>query len=424
MAQSRLLASARRFVAVVFGLLALSFIASTGLLLFEFQDTEPLVMLSAHSNLFVYFPTLGLVALAAFYVPAVIFTDLYWRRHVTSGPGRYALGFLVVIGLSYFASEQLNSSPLRPLWEIEPTRLEEDSNARNKCVGNEAENAANPPKALPTCRPTLLGTAIDLHAKAQSRVALSPLARECKSDDLLERPVDYKSPRYCFPAHTWLGTEHCCEMQSRLASRAHELWSTPGYRSTTATLDRFFFLPLKCFFVIVILLIGALLIFRKPRLVAHYSDLLPAMERGLQIGALAMLPWLIMDYAQQQTADVLYGATSGFPFRPSLILVPWALLLAGYFADRIQIELVRMVQLLSGIISAVAILNYRSVFDWSAKLVGVGASPWNFVVLVIVSIAALFYLLAWIPGALRGEDKGNIAPPPSTLSGFDDAPHT
>lgn len=424
MAVSRLSLSARWFVAIVFGLLAVSFFLSTASVLWEFRETQPDYILSAHSNLFVYFPTLGLVALAAFYVPAVIFTDLYLQGHVRGGQTRFLIGFVVVVAAAYIMSETMNSTMLRPLWEIAPKELYSDAEPRTTCrggpelapVGFGVDATANM-IAAPDCRPSILGSTSELQRVARNRVKLSLLARECAPDVLVEKPADYTASRYCVPAHQMMSTAACCAKQNQLARQAFALWENPGKRSTAANWDRWLFLPLKCFFVIVILLIGVLLILRKRRLVARYSDLLPAMERGLQIGALAMLPWLIMDYAAQQSSDVLYGAGGGFPVRPSLVLLPWAMLLAGYFADRIQVELVRLVQLASGIISAVAILNYRSVFDLSAKVVGVGATGLHFSILCAFTLAALVYLCAWIPGALRGEDLGRLpSRPPRPVS--------
>ena len=72
--------------------------------------------------------------------------------------------------------------------------------------------------------------------------------------------------------------------------------------------------------------------------------------------------------------------------------------------------LIRIVQLASGVLSAVAILNYRDVFDWSAKALGVSAPKANFIIIAVVSLAAFLYLCRWIPGALRGEDKGDNEP--------------
>jgi hypothetical protein len=196
-------------------------------------------------------------------------------------------------------------------------------------------------------------------------------------------------------------------MQDRLREATFATWSNPDQRSDAGKLDRLLFLPLKTFFVLVLVLIGLFLIRWKSRLVEYYTPFLPAMERGLQIGALAMLPWLVMDYGNQQVSDILYGPTGGFPIRLSLVLIPWALLLAAYFADRIQIELVRLVQLASGVLSAIAFFNYRDFFDWSAKALGVGAPMMNFGILAAVSLTAFIYLCSWIPGALRGEDKGD-----------------
>src|SRR5262245_66271534 len=88
---------ARVFVALAFWLLGASFVASTGLLIYEFRDAEWRSLLIAHSHLFLFFPVFGLLALAAFYRPAVVFTDLFLRilRH---GKFRFCFGLLVVVG--------------------------------------------------------------------------------------------------------------------------------------------------------------------------------------------------------------------------------------------------------------------------------------------------------------------------------------
>ncbi|MGE0699369.1 MAG: hypothetical protein AB7O57_09765, partial [Hyphomicrobiaceae bacterium] len=260
------------------------------------------------------------------------------------------------------------------------------------------------------CRPSLIGASRDLREQSLNRLRLSPLVRECTPDPLLERPQTDATPRYCFPAHQKLDTDACCRMQRALHDQAFAHWSAPAQRSVAAELDRWIFLPLKTFFVLIIVVIGLLLIRWKSRLVAHYGPLLPAMERGLQIGALAMLPWLIMDYGNQQVTDILYGPGGGFPMRLSLVLIPWAVLVAGYFADRVKVGFAALVRGSGAVISAAAYLNYRDVFDWSAKALGVGAPPIHFFTLGLVSLLAIGWLLQWIPGALRGEDKGDDDP--------------
>ena len=69
---------ARIFVALCFVVLGASFVASTALLIYEFQGIDWLTMVVAHSHLFFFFPVLGILALFAFYLPSVVFTHLYW----------------------------------------------------------------------------------------------------------------------------------------------------------------------------------------------------------------------------------------------------------------------------------------------------------------------------------------------------------
>jgi hypothetical protein len=294
----------------------------------------------------------------------------------------------------------MNGTDRRPIWEISLAQLEKEQARPDTCKR----------KPGPGCRATLLDASRGLREKAEQRIKLSPLVRECDVDPLLEEPTGYATPRYCFPGQEMLSTAACCRVQKDLRVATLGTWSSPDLRSNAGKLDRLVFLPLKTFFVLVLVLIGLFLIRWKSRLLEYYGPFLPAMERGLQIGALGMLPWLIMDYGNQQVSDILYGPEGGFPIRLSLVLIPWALLLAGYFADRIQIELVRLVQLASGVLSAVAFFNYRDLFDWSAKALGVGAPMLHFYILSGLSLAAFLYLCRWIPGALRGEDTGDTEP--------------
>src|SRR5581483_904875 len=81
---------ARIVVAIAYIILGASFLASTGLLIQEFRALDWESMLIANSHLFFFFPVFGILALAAFYLPSVVFADLLAASAPRQGalPGR------------------------------------------------------------------------------------------------------------------------------------------------------------------------------------------------------------------------------------------------------------------------------------------------------------------------------------------------
>ncbi|HXE88346.1 MAG TPA: hypothetical protein VN524_16275 [Hyphomicrobiaceae bacterium] len=366
---------ARIFVAIVFVVLGAAFLASTGLLIVEFQELDWLTMLVAHSHLFLFFPSFGLLALVAFYLPSVVLTHLYWT-HLPYGKARFVVGVLVLAGLSYLFAGSLDKEP-RAIYEAAPFALAADK-------GDQAAGRVAILDALGTLRKT-----------AQQRFGLSSFGRSCMRDPMLEVPDEYLKERYCFPAKKNLNGEACCAVQAAFSKAVSRLQRNPETRSFSADMDRLLFLPLKAFFILVVVAIAVLLAFWRDRIDQLYADKIANLERGIIIGGFAMLFWLAMDYGYQQTANVLYGRmTAGPQLRLSLVLVPWALLLLFYFLRRLgrQGELVGQI---SGVVFAgVAVLRYEQLNDWVVRLFGIGADGWVLAVLVAipaVGLAALYW---------------------------------
>jgi uncharacterized membrane protein (DUF485 family) len=366
---------ARIFVAIVFVVLGAAFLASTGLLIVEFQELDWLTMLVAHSHLFLFFPSFGLLALVAFYLPSVVLTHLYWT-HLPYGKARFVVGVLVLAGLSYLFAGSLDKEP-RAIYEAAPFALAADK-------GDQAAGRVAILDALGTLRKT-----------AQQRFGLSSFGRSCMRDPMIEVPDEYLKERYCFPAKKNLNGEACCAVQAAFSKAVSRLQRNPETRSFSADMDRLLFLPLKTFFILVVVAIAVLLAFWRDRIDQLYADKIANLERGIIIGGFAMLFWLAMDYGYQQTANVLYGRmTAGPQLRLSLVLVPWALLLLFYFLRRLgkQGELVGQI---SGVVFAgVAVLRYEQLNDWVVRLFGIGADGWVLAVLVAipaVGLAALYW---------------------------------
>lgn len=373
--------AARIFVGALFLILGASFVGSTSLLIHEFQGADWGSMVVAHSHLFFFYPVFGILALAAFYLPAVIFTDLYWR-HLRYGKLRFLFGTVVAAALAIGVSNWLDAKP-RAVWEVSPRALIADKGEPPGCGA---------PGGSACLRAPILATLAKLRQEGQRRLGLSKFARTCALDPMLEAPDEMGKERHCFPAGAALTGSACCQAQMRFAEEVARLQADPAQRSLSGTYDRVF-LPLKVFFVLIVVAIGALLSVWRDRIDQHYRELVPQIERGVIIGGLAMLLWPIMDYGYQQTANVLFGRWDpGVQLRLSLVIAPWALLLLFYFLRRLSKQ-GEMIGQIAGVVTAgVAVLRYEDLNDWAVRLLGTGTNIWLIGVMLVIAVAGFIAL--------------------------------
>lgn len=414
----------RRFVKVVFLLLAIAFLLPTLLLVVDYP-TDWATLLVAHSHRFFFFPVLGLAALACFYIPSVVLTDLYWRGGVIpAGRIRYWLAFVAVSAFSAYVAlgfaglsplEMLSPSyraaqiaatettPLRrSIWELSPLAL--------------ARNAEAGIVEIPGCRTfdgracrrlPIVTTLQTLRDEGMRRWTITEFARTCVPDTLVELPPTHWVERLCFPAGQRLNTPACCQVQASLEAEVARLLREPEMRSRVGVVENVA-TAFKSFFVIVVIVVGLLLAFWRNKLLVHYRNHLDAIERGVIVGAGLMLIWLLMDYGYQQTADVMFGRRlRGFPVRASLAVGVLAMALIIYFLNR---SVYNVAQLSTIGASVVAVANYELIGNLSARLLGSGAHTFTFAGLVLVAVGAV--ILVYGPWKLplpprRGE---NAAP--------------
>lgn len=399
---------AHAFVAVVYAVLAASFVASTATLILEFKDLDWLSLALTHSHLFVFFPTFGIVVLAAFYWPSVIFTHLYWSKEtrVRFGKVRYLIGLAAVVAASWWVAQQIGDASLRGIYEVQPAALVQDKGAAVPCTSADGTSSM--------CQRVPILEALDkLRTLGRQRVGFAEFTRNCSPDPLLEVPPEYREKRYCFPSSGLLDARQCCDVQARLAADVGQLQADPRLRSRSAELDRYF-LPMKVFFIAVMILIAALLAFWRKRIDVLYPEYVSVIERGIIIGGLAMLTWPLMDYAYLQTSMALFGRThGGMHLRWSLAIVPWAILLPFFFLRRLDKNRELIAQGASVIASAVAILRYPQINDWAVRLLGAGAEPWTFGLFVGLSLIAFIWLF-WRTD--RPPDNGRLPSEPSPLT--------
>lgn len=382
---------ARAFVFFVYALLGLSFIAGTATLLWEFGPNDGLLIATTDSHLFLFFPTLGVVALAAFYLPSCAFVDMYWR-HVRFGVVRFILGLVLIAGASYWISTMLLASPYRSIWELSPQTLASDKGQPSNCA--EGGKACD--------RVALLDGLRNLATVSHGRFgALKPLVRSCASDPLIE-PLPVEQKRFCF-ASTPLTSKprlasdaECCRAQDLYESSVATLHRDEANRSITgqvlATL-----LPAKVFFLLILFAISVLLALRHAGVARHYPDDVARIEVGVLVGAVAMMFFPLMSQGFVESMNALFGLRQDAGFRPivpvmSILFGTWTLLIVLFFFRRHDANNDMAVKLAGVGLSGLAVVKYDLLTAAAVRFLGSGAGDLSIILLVSLSIISFIVL--------------------------------
>lgn len=393
---------ARVFVLIVFVLLGASFVASTGTLAYEFWDAQWLDFLTLDSHLFLFFPTFGIVALAAFYLPACAFFDLYWR-HVRFGRIRFLIGLAVITGLSVLIANFILASPKRSAWELAPRVLHADRG-----------EPANCDKGSVCARMPYLEALSNLRSVSRSRIGLADFVRDCKRDPLVENAPD-PGKRFCF-ASTPLGADpvlqtnaECCQAQAKLAVFVNSSYAKVEQRSLTHDVHSAL-LPMKIMFLLILLAISMLLAVRFRSVETHYRSKIGRIERGLVIGAAATMFFPFMSQGFLESAGALVGSNARGTFSNivpvlSIVFGAWLLLIVFYFYRRRDKQLELLGKLGGALAGAFAAFKYNIIASIFVRFLGSGASFYMLVGLVALSVAALV-AVAWPGKAVADLDAG------------------
>jgi len=373
--------------------------ATTAVLAYEFWDGGWFDLAAMDSHLFLFFPTLGIVALFAFYVPSAALADYYWR-HVRFGRLRFAIGALILCGLSYGIAASLLASPKRSIWEIAPAVLVTDR--------GEACTESGVCERLP-----MLTALQGLRTVSQSRWGLADFIRSCDRDEFLEPAAEQERKRFCF-ASTRLtqspqlqSDAECCRAQQRLSAAVSDTFAHPDQHSLTAKAHALT-LPMKVFFLLVLLTISILLVVRHQGIAANYRASARRIEFSVIVGTAAVLFFPFMSQAFVESVGAFYGLTGRGTFSLitpilSLAFGVWTLLMVFFFYRRRDKDLEAVGKMGSAIAAALAVLKYGIVTAVFTRLLGSGATMVSIGALVVVCFTAIIVLLSlprrWIGGS-------------------------
>lgn len=401
----------RYFIGAIFLITGLSFLAVTAVLAWEFNELDWPGLAAFYSHLFVFFPTFGIVALAAFYLPACVFLDMYWR-HVPFGRLRFIIGFVVVVAVSASVSALLRQSSERSIFEIAPAVLA-------------ADRGVACDKDMHCQRLPILKAVDNVRMVSQKRIGLSDLARNCEGDPLTEDPADrLKRQRFCFASTLYsdkakrISDLECCKVQVSMLAEVNGHYAKPQQRSLTGIVHGYL-LPLNVFFLVIMLVISLMLAFRRKELELHYPQYLGGIERGVLIGAAALVIYPIMVQAFLQSANLVYGSETPGGFRSIAPLITlgfggFALTLLFYFHRRRNQEMQNLARIGGIVGSAVAIIKYEQIIDVFVRIFGSGAGLINLAVLVLLAFAGLIVLFV----KTNREIEGLLPVDEELLTGF------
>ncbi|MCH9807873.1 MAG: hypothetical protein K0U74_09085 [Alphaproteobacteria bacterium] len=385
---------ARGFVAVIFTILAVSFVATTAVLYFEYGldgGTDWTAIATYYSHLFIFFPTFGILALIAFFVPACILVDMYWD-HVPNGKARFMIGFMVAVLLALIGGNVLGTGGvLKSIFEIKPEVLIKDA-------GEPADCAATGKSACQ--RAPVLNALREVRNQSTRRAGMSKFVRDCSPDPLIGNHPQRQTLKYCFVTQSLAEAETCCKAQERFGTALYQMYQKEENLSLTGTVHRYL-LPLKVFFLLMVFALAMLLALRHQNMEKHYKPFLPKIQRGLLVGAAAMLVWPLMNLAFLQSSGLLYGTGYESIYRDisPLILgafVAWALLLVFFFfksVDRADKDMENMGRITSLGGSALALMNYQTIVDYSVRFAGAGATVVSLGGLFLVVLVAFFFVV-------------------------------
>ncbi|MCB1511762.1 MAG: hypothetical protein KDJ36_12740 [Hyphomicrobiaceae bacterium] len=420
-----MLAGSRHFVTAVFIVLGAAFWATTIQLYLEFAqgtnlwtldkpirlfaslqnyEQQPWFLLITHySDLFVFFPVFGSIALIAFHTPAAVLVDIYWNkdRHgdypIHYSEARFAGWFFVLVMLSLFFGWKTLGGSERTLWQLKPDVLKAD-----RGVGCVAAGRCE--------RVSFIDALSNVRQISRERITLSDLKRDCSRDRFIEQTGDKGARRYCPPLAKvaklnpdddlfWVRNKACCAALQRFDSAVKTSFAAPSNRSSTTAFQAWMW-PFYVFFLLTLVAISTLLAVRRERIEKQYPEHARAIDRGVLIGACAMLMLPLMHNAFLLTTHLIHGdggtvSPHRVPETFTALFAAWAVLVVVTFLHPANAKAEMFSRVMGIIASVVFALKGDVITDYVIRLLGAGAGIYSLILMFVLAAGLLIALWVW-----------------------------
>lgn len=365
-------------VTVLFAALYAAFLAEAAVLAVEFGPSGlALPMATLFSHNFLFFPVAGLLALIAFWRPAVLLADALGRGRIPHGQVTLALIALLIGLLSWSLSSAFAGSNTRSLFEVAPTAIMSDQGV---------------PSDDPALRRASIGEIlIQLRINAGAEDGLQRFESRCEPE-WLRYGVTSQQEKLCFPTGTVTSVEACC--RARTDFRAHVNALQAGSPSRLAGVHRLV-LPVKMVFLLILLFIGILLVWLRKPLTALYGKAVQQVSFPLAAGGALVLLWPLMNAAYLTTSSLLTGDGLSNAYRVTAPLFAlgfgiWAMLLVFFHLRTYPSHIETALKSAGAIGALIGVFRYEEIVNYLSRTLGVGGG----LVAVIVFTVGVGTLIA------------------------------
>ena len=372
-------------VTVFFALIYAAFLIEIGTLIHEFGPHYlAMSMATMFAHNFLFFPIAGLLALIAFWRPAVLLADAL-------GTGKIKHGWLtlaIVMGLIGFVAWAMSSafagSNTRSLFEIAPEAI----------IADEGVASDNP-----TERRAALGEVlIQLKINSAADGGLQRFQTRCEPE-WLRYGVMSQEQTLCFPTGKITSVEACCQAKTDFRTRVNAMQTNNPSR--LAAVHRYV-LPVKMVFLLTLLFIGILLVWLRKPLTALYGKAVQQVSFPLAAGGALVLLWPLMNAAYLSTSSLLTGdgLTNAYRVTAPLFALGfgvWAMLLVFFHLRTYPSHIETALKSAGAIAAAVGVFRYEEIVNYLSRTLGVGGD----IVAVTVFTVAVGVLIAAVVMGIR-----------------------
>lgn len=377
--------TAKLVVSVVFAGMYAAFLVETGTLLVEFGPhrlATRLATLDAHN--FIFFPVAGLLVLAAFWKPAVLLADAMARGKLRFGRPVLAALLLISVFCAGAVATSFDDTGARSLFEIKPEVLAAD----------EGDDMRAP------IAPTLT----KLHILASFDDGLQPYTARCDAE-WLQFSSTADEVKFCLPAGRDMSVEDCCASKRAFRQTLSTFYDQAP--SSLSTVHRLV-LPVKVFFLILLLLVGVLLVRYRKGLRETYGGTVDDITLGLAIGGGVMLVWPLMNASYLETTALLTGDGSSSAYTVFAPLTTlgfgvWAMLLLFFHLRSYPSQVEYAAKIGGFVVAAIGVFRYEDIIGYLTKTLGIGGG----VVAIVVFAVAIAALVATLAMGVQPQAIGN-----------------